>query len=281
MTEAQPVGPGVHGLLLEPDGPPRAAVVVLSGSSGRLEVGRAQLLADQGALALALQWFGGPDQPPGICEVPLETLVSAVDLLRQRAPGVRVGAIGLSKGAELALATSVVCDRLDAVVALAPTHVVWANVGPGADGETYPYRSSWTWQGRPLPFVTYDETWEPGPAPVANIEIYRRSLLLDPARTDAARIDVGAAAADLLLVGGGDDHMWDGVAHARELESVRVAASRPVEVVTHPAAGHRVRFPGEPAVPPSELYDHGGTPEADAALGALAWPRVLATLGLV
>ena len=59
----------------------RIGVAVLAGSSGRVDVERARLLARHGALALALRWLGGEGQPPGICEVPLETFGAAVDWL--------------------------------------------------------------------------------------------------------------------------------------------------------------------------------------------------------
>ena len=45
------------------------------------------------------------------------------------------------------------------------------------------------------------------------------------------------------------------------------------ELITHPGAGHRVLLPGEASPPPSHLV-HGGSPEADAALGALVWPHL-------
>jgi uncharacterized protein len=278
-------GTGVLGELVEPAAPGPvplvAAVLVLAGSSGRVDVDRARLLAQHGALALALRWFGGDDQPPGICEVPIETFTRALDLLQQRAPGARLGIVGISKAAEAALLTASLDDRVDAVVALAPSHVVWANVGPGPDGATYPYRSSWAWRGEPLPFVPYDESWQPGPPPVAHAELYRRSVAADPMATAAAIIDANAARADLLLVAGRDDRMWPALDHALVIEGARRAAGRQVELVSAPDAGHRILFPGEPDLPPSGAYQYGGSPGADRALGALAWPRVVELLGLV
>jgi hypothetical protein len=70
-----------EGLLVVPASPSGTGVLVLSGSSGRIEVERDRLLADAGATALALRWFGGPGQQPGTFEVPLETFVSALDVL--------------------------------------------------------------------------------------------------------------------------------------------------------------------------------------------------------
>jgi hypothetical protein len=62
-----------EGLLVAPDRlPARCAALVLAGSSGRVETGRVRLLAGSGEAAMSIRWFGGPGQPRGICEVPLE-----------------------------------------------------------------------------------------------------------------------------------------------------------------------------------------------------------------
>ncbi len=65
----------------------------------------------------------------------------------------RVVLLGVSKSAEAFLLYAADDPRVDAVVALAPSHVVWANVGPGPDGELRPQHSSWSRGGEPLPFV--------------------------------------------------------------------------------------------------------------------------------
>ncbi|MFE1320050.1 acyl-CoA thioester hydrolase/BAAT C-terminal domain-containing protein [Kitasatospora phosalacinea] len=259
-------------------------MVVLSGSSGRVERARARALAGAGFEVLAFRWFGGPGQAPGICEVPLETFTAAADLLR--ADGVRrVGFLGTSKGAEAALLTAVHDPRVDAVVALAPTAVVWCNVGPGADGADRPFRSCWTWRGRPLPFVPMDEAWraaEPEGVPVAIRGWYELSERTFADALPAAAIPVEDARADLLLVAGGADAMWPSLPFAerlRERRRLRAAAGASVRLVTDPEAGHRVVFPGESPLPPSPAHDHGGSPAADARLGAAAWPHVLEVLG--
>lgn len=111
----------------------RTGLIVLSGSSGRVEHARAEVFAAHGLTTLALRWFGGPGQPCEPCEVPLET---------------------------------------------------------------------WTWKGRPLDFVPMDDAW----------------------------------------------------------------------------AEERRHLAGPVALPPSPTFDHGGTPEADALLGARALPKILSAL---
>jgi uncharacterized protein len=258
----------------------RAGVVVLSGSSGRLETGRCRVLAAQGLTCLAIRWFGGPGQTPGICEVPLETFTAAVDLLAARGVG-RIGILGLSKGAEAALLTAIRDPRIDAVVALSPTAVVWANTGPGHDGQRLPARSSWTWHGEPLPFLPYDQSWTSPDAddqPVAYRGLYQASLRAFAGATPQAAIPVELARAEIVLVAGGDDQMWPSLDFARDLQARASAAGRPVTVVSAPDAGHGIRLPGESPAALSPHRNYGGTAQADAALGAQAWPHILAVL---
>ncbi len=143
--------------------PGRVGVLVLAGSSGRVDVERARLFAERGASVLALRWFGGSGQTAGIREVPLEIFSEALSTLVD-AQARHLAIVGTSKGAEAALLVACHEPRLDVVVALAPTSVAWAEVGAPGSGPLHPpFHSSWTRSGRPVPFVPYDETWQPPP----------------------------------------------------------------------------------------------------------------------
>lgn len=63
-----------------PENPTGVGVLVLAGSSGRLDVGRADVLAAAGATALAVRWFGGEGQPVRLPSVVpnLPTQVAAI-----------------------------------------------------------------------------------------------------------------------------------------------------------------------------------------------------------
>jgi acetyl esterase/lipase len=270
-----------EGVLVEPVGGSTVGVLVLGGSSGRVETDRCRLLARTGMTALSIRWFGGAGQPAGICEIPLESFTVAIDLLHAKGAA-RVGVVGLSKGAEAALLLAVRDPRLDAVVALSPTSVVWANVGPGSDGKTYPHRSSWTWKGEPVPFVPYDENWapaEPEGEPVACRPLYERSRQLFAEDVRQAVIPIEHSTAEIVLVAGGDDEMWPSPAFAEELASRRASAGRSCKIISTDGAGHRPWLPGEErASSPSARFRHGGTSQADAALGAKAWPDIVGVL---
>ena len=70
---------------------------------------------------------------PAICEIPLETFFAATDRLI-RLGCRRIVYVGTSKGAEASLLAAAHDPRIDAVVAISPTSVVWGNIGPGRDG---------------------------------------------------------------------------------------------------------------------------------------------------
>lgn len=268
-------------LMIQPSIPVGVGVLVLSGASGRMDVERARLLAKHGAHAMTLRWFGGEGQSPGVCEIPLEVFVRALDRLCEE-PVDKVAVIGLSKGAEAALLLACLDDRVDLTVAMSPPSVVWANVGPGLDGREKPYRSSWSWQGEPLPFVSYDETWSPEEeqGPIAYKSLYERSLAIDPQAADAAAIPVEDLRGDLVLVAGHDDQLWPSVDFVSTLAQRRVFRDHQVEVLLNDGAGHSPVFPGQPPPPESPHIKRGGTPQGDAELGAATWATITQRLGL-
>jgi len=267
-----------EGLLVQPRDP-RSAVLVLSGSSGRVEVARVRLLAEHGAAALSYRWFGDGTMPSGICEIPLESFTPYLDRLAEISDNLAV--IGVSKGAEAALLLAARDPRIRTVVAIAPTHVVWSNVGPGHDGSTTPWRSSWTWRGEPLPFVPFDQTWEPpaGQDPVAYESGYAQSLRVASDRVPAATIPVERIGGDVILVAGGADQVWPSTYFADRIRIRRAEHGLATTVAIHPEAGHRIVLPGEEPIAGGRLAQ-GGTPEANKALGALAWPHIRAVLDM-
>jgi len=244
--------------------------LVLAGSSGRVEVARADLLAGRGVTALAVRWFGGEGQPAVPREIPLETFTRAIDLLAEECD--RIVLIGLSYGAEAALLTATVDDRVDAVVALAPTDVVWEGQHEHDDD---PRRSKWTHAGRSVPFVPLDRTWEPPQILPAYVELYERSRELAGSEVvEAATIPVERFRGDLVLVVGGDDKVWPSVRAARSIAARRARAGLATVVIEDPRAGHPVVLPGETPPDPSRPYQVGGDEDAPQRLGALAWPAI-------
>ncbi|MFT3871794.1 MAG: acyl-CoA thioester hydrolase/BAAT C-terminal domain-containing protein [Nocardioides sp.] len=259
-----------------PHGGGGTGVLVLAGSSGRLDVGRADLLASAGATALAMRWFGGVGQPATPCEVPLEAFIHALDLLAEECD--RLAVLGLSYGAEAALLTAVRDPRIDAVIALAPTDVVWEGQH---QHDADPRRSKWTWRGAPVPFVPLDRDWVPDEPMPAFAPHYERSrTATGAAAVDAARIPVERFIGELVLVAGGDDQVWPSVPAARAITARRATYGLDTVLVEDPAAGHTIVLPGEVASDSARPYLTGGNPAAAERLGRLAWPGIRHALKL-
>jgi hypothetical protein len=279
--ETIPLAGEVQGVLLAPERPTGLGVVVLGGSSGSVDVERAGLFAARGAVALAQRWFGGPGQAPAICEIPLETFGRAVDRLANEGCE-RIALVATSRGAEAALLVACTDSRVDVVVAVSPSSVVWPCIYRSADGGRWIQSSSWTHHGEPLAFHPYDEdAYEATPKapPIGWLDFFLRSLQAHAPLAASAAVPVETARAELVLVAGGNDCLWPSKRFAKELAARRGRAGLPVRLAIDPAAGHRVLFPGE-TTPRSELNAHGGTDEADKALGRQAWAVIRETLSL-
>lgn len=263
------------GLLVRPEAARDVgtAVLLLAGSSGRVDEGRARVLAAAGATVWAIRWFGGPGQQPAPYDVPLELFAEALDRLRPE--GDRLAVVGTSFGAEAALLTASYDGPVDACVAFAPTAVVWT----GYDGERA--TSHWTRDGVPLPCIPFLDDWTPTDDPPAFRDHYARSLdAASAVAREAAAIPVERIGGDLVLVAGGDDQVWPSSEQARAIVSRRAAHGLTTTLVDHLAAGHRTELPGEDAVSAGMSMRRGGTPAADRALGADAWPHLVAALRL-
>lgn len=260
--------------LARPARPCGTGVLLLAGSSGRVDVARADLLAAHGATVLAIRWFGGPGQQPGPYDVPLELFIDALDLLAPECD--RLALMGTSFGAEAALLVASEDPRVSATVGFAPSAYVWAGYGDDR------WTSHWTRRGRPVPYLPFTEAWTPESDPPAYRDLYAASLTdADHATVDAATIPVERIRGSLVLLAGGDDRVWPAVHFAGAVAARRQRHGLATEIVTHPDAGHRTVLPGEGVVEAGQRMQRGGTPDADAALGALAWPSIVSGLGLL
>ena len=208
-----------------------------------------ELLAPRGIAVVAAAYFGVEPLPTALCEIPVETVASAGEWLRRRPEvrGDRVGLVGGSKGAELALlAATAYPDLFGPVVAIAPSCVTWFGVdltGGVADASA---RSSWTLGNQPVPFVPpvpgvgFDRT-ERG---LRSVGIYEAALGQTEA-VAAASIQVERVSGPLLLLTGGDDAACPSTAMARIIVERMEAHGRGAEVrhLDFPECGHVVVRP--------------------------------------
>ncbi|HEX8697073.1 MAG TPA: acyl-CoA thioester hydrolase/BAAT C-terminal domain-containing protein [Longimicrobium sp.] len=272
----------------------RPAVVVLNGSQGGIAPPGAAPggLASRGYVVLALGYFAAEGLPERLAEIPLEYFGTALRWLAGQ-PSVdpeRIGVLGASRGGELALLLGATYPEVRAVVAYAPSHVVWP--GTITDAWTSP---AWTLGGRALPGMHRRAS----PAAVARhagcrdardcapLAVHQFLALLDDADAAArAEIPVERIDGPVLLVSGRDDLLWPSALMAeRVVARLRRRGFRhPVEHLSYPGAGHSI---GRPYLATSEvgrsrphpitgrMITPGGTPEGTALASEDSWRRVL------
>ena len=251
----------------------RPVVVILHGADGGDAAGRQMgpVLARLGYAAVGLPYYspdwGDYGPPPQFPDLPgsfLDIRVDQLDDLRQALgtmPGVdveRFALFGGSKGSEFALIAASRYPWIDAVVAYTPSDVVWAGWGLEVV-ESEGTRSSFSFDGEALPFMPYRH--ENGRAD-------------HPEREAAARIPVEAYAGPLMLIAGEQDAQWNSARQARNIVASRQAAGLATEALIYPEAGHDLIGDGGAR----DAHKSGGTPEANAAARAEAWPQVVAFL---
>lgn len=287
-------GSGKIGRLFIPPGPgPYPAVVVLGGSGGGFDLDKAAILSRHGFATLALAYFGLEPLPKWLHRIPLEYFEGALAWLSAQ-PEIdadRIAALGVSRGAELALLLASAMPQVSAVVAYAPSHVAWAAGGRDKiTGEVIPV---WTRGEKPVPFA-------PLPLrgfmlrsafpvvglrrPVVFRNLFRAGLRNLPEMTQAA-IPVEKILGPVLLISGGDDHVWPAAEMSEQIISrlKRSNFAHDAQHLHYPRAGHMLRYPYLPTTPRHSRHAHlrnakfayGGTAEADAEADSDAWRHAI------
>ncbi|MGH9211637.1 MAG: acyl-CoA thioester hydrolase/BAAT C-terminal domain-containing protein [Acidimicrobiales bacterium] len=243
------------GTLAVPGGEgPWPGVVVLGGSDGRQPTPLAEMLADEGYVALALSYFSAPGLPGQLAGIPLEYFETALGWLADR-PEVDADHLvvwGASRGGEAALLVAATYPHLvGGVVAAVPANVVTCGL-PDCD------RPAWTLGGEAVPYVD-----EFGGAYYDN--------------HPDAEIPVERIAGPVLLICGGQDRVWPScpMSHAVIDRLDASDHSFPHQLLEYPDAGHFVSVPPAVPWPDDQLTRGGGTVDANNRDREDAWDQTL------
>lgn len=127
-------------------------VIVLGGSEGGLYLAKKQArwLQAQGMPALAVGYFRTAHTDRTLSLVPLERIEAAITFLQKQGYR-RIGVLGISKGAELALVAAAQFSFISCVIAKTPS---WY-VGEGLAGKAPSGVSSWCYRDVPLAYTPY------------------------------------------------------------------------------------------------------------------------------
>lgn len=293
-VEAEEV-PGFPSAMLYrlPGSESRPVIVVLHGADGGVEASRryGPKLASLGYAVVGLPYYSPdwgdygppkaiPELPGSFIDIRIDQIGELRDRLRTRrdVDADRIALFGGSKGAEFALIAASRYPWITSVVALAPSDLVWEGWGlemVEAEGT----RSSFSFEGKPLPFMPYVGFVEGLLAgPNADLlKIHEDGRAAHPEREAAARIPVEAFPGPIMLVAGDADREWRSGRMARNIAVAREAAGLETTLLVYPEAGHDVGGDGwTPTV--VGVGRGGGTAEANARAQAEAWPRIVAFL---
>jgi dienelactone hydrolase len=264
---------------------------VVGGSEGGIGFAepRAALLASHGYAALALAYFALEHLPGELVNIPLEYFETALHWL-QRQPTIRgdqLAVMGGSKGGELGLLLGTLYPQLKAVIVYVPSGVVWNGVFRGKEDPDQ-LASSWSWRGKPLPYVSrapmhsLQEQIERDEA-ISLLPLYYAALT-DTVTVQQAMIPVEKTQGAILLISGGDDQFWpSSLFSAMVVERLRQHDyAHLFQHLQYPHAGHGIGLPHLPATVNQLRHPirglrlrSGGTARENAHARVDAWARTL------
>jgi dienelactone hydrolase len=280
---------GLYGFLYYPaKGGLFPGVIILGGSNGGLYEWLAQAFASNGFAALTMAYFEYRDLPAELVEIPLEQFPRAAAWLKAQ-PAVRpdrIGIVGGSKGGELALLLASRFDDFQAVVGWVPAAHVWEGLSQKFFSPDYQPVSSWSFNGRALPFMPFkaspeDKAKEMKGELASFVAFHADSLAQADAEViEKAAIPVEKIRAPILLVSGTDDQTWPSGEFCLAIMDRLKRAGFPYEAkhVSNEKGGHQSFLPY--FVTANRGGISGGSPPADARGGYRSWAETISFLHL-
>jgi dienelactone hydrolase len=265
---------------------------LLGGSEGGDSMANvAPQFARAGYVAASLAYFGLPGLPQALDLVPVETVGSALAVVEAR-PDVdanHIAIFGISKGGEFALLAASTYPSIHAVVADVPSPFGWQGIPQGLGGDAV---SSWTVAGKPVPFVPYTDAMGLAfqkafttQTPLDLRPAYDASLAQSGA-VEKAYFHLESIDGPVLFLSAGDDRIWNSAEQSKLGMDYLTKMHHPFADESHEYAdaGHIFLFatPDRPFVQTPFAGGLtlllGGTPAANVAAAADAWPRIMTFL---
>jgi len=259
----------IEGRLFYKEGQSQGIVIQVAGEEGieGVEV-NAKLLASKGIASLALPICDYGTLKNEFSEVPLETVLNAIDYVKTL-PFVdpnKIGLMGGTRGAELVLKIASLRNDIKLVVASNPCDVINQSVIK----QLLQSKSSWTLDGSPVAFSKVNK--------LNLLRIRFGRLIINNSQSmmniynhDDAIIDTSLISAKLLLIVGKHDQRWDSLKMAKRIES---KVDCQVNVYD---AGQVLGGPGcLPTISMNRLaFSLGGTPEGNGISQNRSWHDII------
>ncbi|MFD1851312.1 acyl-CoA thioester hydrolase/BAAT C-terminal domain-containing protein [Oceanobacillus bengalensis] len=264
------------------------AVIILGGSDGAVHEQAAAMLASKGYVALALAYFGREGLPEGLINIPLEYFGGAIDWLQQLTfvNENKIGVIGFSRGAEVALLLGSVYPSIQTIIAASPNGLVFSGIKDYQPVN----QSAWTYKGKEIAYfhsnlkiqdvLTFFGEWMTG-QPISNLDATLKAIE-NRKKVYAARIPVEKINCPVLLLSGEDDQLIPASKFSKMV--VRKLANKQSKHISFKDAGHFSSFPyALPNIPTNELISNrarmkmtfGGSKEANNKAANESWHHIV------
>ena len=214
-------------------------VVCFGGSEGSPNFETAKRLAEDGYETFALFMYGMKNQQETLRKIPLEQFEDVISYINKNVKDNKpISVLGASKGAEYALNLASKYPEIDNLILISPSSYNFA----GLDFKDY--GSSWTYKGKELPYIDIKKSSFNSflkniivPAiiksPISFKETYNSAIEKDSSSQEKL-IPVKNIKANILMIAGEDDLMWDSLAMANKIKEQNPNA----KIYSYKGAGH-------------------------------------------
>lgn len=228
----------------------RPAVIVASGSEGRIEKAQAiaEVLAQHGFSTLAVCYFGMESTSANLNLIPLEMIQNAIEWLKRQdtVDEKHIGIYGRSKGGELVLTAASFFHELTCVVANTPSCYVYEGLKNGMPSR----KSSWTYQSKELPCLKFTfsilfRTIMKKLLGKKNLVGWMYQQVISKAETDETCIAVEKINGPILFLSSALDGIWPSLFHCETaINRLREKSFRySYKHCTYEKSGHMLTLP--------------------------------------
>lgn len=217
----------------------KGLVICFGGSEGSPNFETAKRLAEEGYETFPLFMFGMKNQEQTLRKISLEQFEDVINYINKNIKDNKpISVLGASKGAEYALNLASKYSEIDNLILIAPSSYNFA----GLDFKDY--GSSWTYKGKELPYIDIKKSSFNSflkniivsniiKSPISYKETYNSAIEKDSSSQEKL-IPVKDVKANILMIVGEDDLMWDSLAMANKIKEENPKA----KIYSYKGAGH-------------------------------------------
>ena len=217
----------------------KGLVSCFGGSDGSPNFDNAKRLAEEGYETFALFMYGMRNQEQTLRRIPLEQFEDVINYINKNVKDNKpISILAASKGSEYALNLASKYHEIDNLVLIAPSSYNFA----GLDFKDY--GSSWTYKGKQLPYIDIKKSSFNSflkniivptiiKSPISYKESYKSAIEQDSSSQEKL-IPVKNVKANILMMAGEDDLMWDSFAMAKKIKEQNPNA----KIYSYKGAGH-------------------------------------------